>query len=54
VIGDLCTLLDWHKAYQVTEFEMRRNNRIEQIQGNRNPFIDHPEYANVIWEDECR
>jgi len=54
VIGDLCTLLDWHKAYQVTEFEMRRNNRIEQIQGNRNPFIDHPEYADVIWGDECR
>ena len=54
VIGDLCALLDWHKAYPVTAFEMRRNNRIEQIQNNRNPFIDHPEYADAIWGDECR
>lgn len=54
VIGDLCTLLEWHTNYKVTAFEMRRNNRIEQIQGNRNPFIDHPEYADVIWGDECQ
>ncbi len=29
----------------VDQFEINRNNRIEKIQGNRNPFIDHPEIA---------
>ena len=31
------------------EWELRRNEAIYAIQGNRNPFIDHPEYANIIW-----
>jgi hypothetical protein len=26
-----------------------RNNAIYAIQGNRNPFIDQPEFANLIW-----
>ena len=31
-------------------FERRSNQRIyEQWQGNRNPFVDHPEYADAIW-----
>ncbi|MBK7892550.1 MAG: endonuclease [Bdellovibrionales bacterium] len=27
---------------------MKRNDEIERLQGNRNPFIDHPEYADSI------
>jgi endonuclease I len=50
LIGDLETLLAWHAADPVSSFEMRRNDRIHaQWQGNRNPFIDHPEWANAIW-----
>jgi predicted extracellular nuclease/endonuclease I len=48
--GKLSTLLQWHAQDPVDAFEMRRNNVIyEKYQGNRNPFIDHPEYATMIW-----
>ncbi len=49
-IGDLDILLAWNAADPVDAFEMRRNDRIySQWQGNRNPFIDHPEWAAAIW-----
>ncbi|PKH37516.1 Endonuclease I [Nocardioides alpinus] len=49
-IGDLDILLQWNSADPVDAFEMRRNDRIHaQWQGNRNPFIDHPEWAAAIW-----
>ncbi len=48
-IGKLSTLIKWHREDPVSEFEMRRNNRIHHFQGNRNPFIDHPEWAAMIW-----
>ncbi|MGG3804390.1 chitobiase/beta-hexosaminidase C-terminal domain-containing protein [Metabacillus fastidiosus] len=48
--GKLSTLLQWHKQDPVDEFERNRNNLIyEQYQHNRNPFIDHPEFAEMIW-----
>lgn len=52
-IGDLCTLLDWHNQFSVTAFEARRNDRVMELQGNRNPFIDHPEWVNSIWGNDC-
>jgi endonuclease I len=49
-IGDLDILLAWSAGDPVDAFEMRRNDRIHsQWQGNRNPFIDHPEWAAAIW-----
>ena len=42
-------LLAWHTADPVSSKEIERNETIYAIQGNRNPFIDHPEYANFIW-----
>jgi len=47
--GKLSTLLQWHVQDPPDAWEARRNNRIEERQGNRNPFIDHPEYAQYIW-----
>ncbi len=46
-------LLKWHHEDPVSQKEIDRNNAIYQIQGNRNPFIDHPEYVCLIWEDTC-
>jgi hypothetical protein len=38
----------WHTDHPVTQDELRRNASIESVQGNRNPFIDHPEYVQLI------
>ena len=47
--GALSILLQWHTQDPVDSFERHRNDVIYQLQGNRNPFIDHPEYATIIW-----
>lgn len=47
--GKLSILLKWHKEDPVSEFEKRRNEKIFEWQGNRNPFIDHPEWVELIW-----
>ncbi len=39
----------WSNLDPVSDWERSVNNKIEPIQNNRNPFIDHPEYANVLW-----
>ncbi|MTI31114.1 endonuclease [Xanthovirga aplysinae] len=50
IFGKLSTLLEWHADDPVDEREIRRNTLIyEQFQGNRNPFIDHPEFVERIW-----
>jgi len=44
-MGLLSTLIDWHLADPPTDAERARNEVIYSFQGNRNPFIDHPEWA---------
>jgi endonuclease I len=39
----------WNKNDKVDDWEMRRNNIVEKYQGNRNPFIDHPELVEYIY-----
>ncbi|ATZ20542.1 endonuclease [Mesoplasma coleopterae] len=52
-MGVLDILLKWHKEDPVDAFEMQRNEIIyKHYQKNRNPFIDHPEYAHLIWENK--
>ena len=48
--GKLSTLLSWHTEDPVDPWEKRRNNVIYLFQGNRNPYIDHPEYVYRIWD----
>ncbi len=45
----LALMLQWGGDDPVSTKETDRNNLIYGIQNNRNPFIDHPEYANLIW-----
>jgi uncharacterized repeat protein (TIGR02543 family) len=42
-------LLQWHIQDPVDSFEMNRNNTIYSYQHNRNPFIDHPEFAEKLY-----
>mmetsp|Transcript_23572 Transcript_23572/g.55863 ORF Transcript_23572/g.55863 Transcript_23572/m.55863 type:complete len:392 (+) Transcript_23572:2-1177(+) len=46
----LSTLLQWHEEYPPEAKEIERNNRAcSEWQGNRNPFIDYPELAGIIY-----
>ncbi len=53
LLGKLCTLLAWSEADPVDDFEINRNNKIYEFQGNRNPFIDHPEWISIIYGASC-
>lgn len=44
-MGLLSTLLQWHQLDPPDAAERERNEVIYSFQGNRNPFIDHPEWA---------
>lgn len=42
-------LLNWHNADPVSQMELDRNQAAYEFQGNRNPYIDHPEFVEMIW-----
>ena len=45
---ELC--LEWNEDYPVTNREIYRNNTVYKNQKNRNPFVDHPEFATMIFD----
>jgi endonuclease I len=46
----LSQMLTWHEEDPPSEEEIIRNNKVcNTWQGNRNPFVDHPELANLIY-----
>jgi endonuclease I len=47
----LALMRQWHEQDPVSEKEISRNNAVFQLQGNRNPFIDHPDFADRIWDE---
>ena len=49
-MGDIRVLYNWHLEDPVDDFEIQRNDVIYEHQGNRNPFIDHPELFKHVWE----
>ncbi|XP_038879110.1 extracellular ribonuclease-like isoform X2 [Benincasa hispida] len=50
-MGLVSTLLKWNEGDPPSREEKLRNDRIcEFYQHNRNPFVDHPEYAELIWK----
>ena len=52
-MGMLSVLLQWHAQDPVDAKEMARNNAVFQFQGNRNPFIDHPEWVACVFGGQC-
>ena len=44
-------LKDWNALDPVSQRELDRNNAVYSIQNVRNPFIDHPEWVNMIWSE---
>lgn len=49
VVENLEVLLQWMLLDPVDEWEMGRNDQTENVQGNRNVFIDYPEYAWLMF-----
>ena len=52
--GLLSDLIKWNKEDPVSDYEIRRNNLIYNaptLQGNRNPFIDYPEWIDAIYDE---
>ena len=50
-MGTLSTLLAWNLAYAPTTIEIQINNYLSNQGYGRNPFVDHPEYASYIWDN---
>ncbi len=48
-VGDLNTLCDWHQTDPPSAVEIQRNLDIETYQGNKNPYVSHPEIAENAW-----
>lgn len=42
-------LMNWHLNDPVSQKEIDRNNQVYLFQGNRNPFVDQPDYVEQIW-----
>jgi endonuclease I len=47
----IAMLKQWSTADPVSQREIDRNNAVYVIQKNRNPFIDHPEWIDMIWSE---
>ncbi len=54
IFAHLDDLIQWHLEDPVSDWERNRNDIIyNDYQHNRNPFIDHPEWVECIWANEC-
>jgi endonuclease I len=50
-LGILSHYLQWNEEDPVDAYEIKRNNLIyHNFQGNRNPYIDHPEWAEIVFD----
>ena len=52
VFQSVDVLLEWMELDPVDTWELGRNEVVQDIQGNRNVFIDYPEYAWLIFGEE--
>ncbi len=52
-MGERSVLLQWHLEDPVDDFERERNDVVFAFQGNRNPFVDHPEWVDCLFNGAC-
>ena len=52
-MGMLSVLLQWHLEDPVDDFERQKNDTVYAFQGNRNPFVDHPEWVDCLFLGNC-
>lgn len=43
--------IQWAKADKPDALEIKRNNEVAKIQGNRNPYVDFPNLMEYVWGD---
>jgi hypothetical protein len=48
-IGNIETLYAWHLEDPISTFESTRNDRVQEVQGNANPYISDPELVMRAW-----
>ena len=49
IFDSVDTCIKWHNEHPVTAREIFRNNTVYGLQKNRNPYVDHPSYANSVF-----
>lgn len=52
-MGLRSVLLQWHAQDPPDAVEMHRNDVVYSFQGNRNPFVDHPEWVDCVFSSQC-
>jgi endonuclease I len=52
-MGVLNTLIAWHNSDPPDDRERARNQTVQNFQGNRNPFIDRPEWVACLYQNQC-
>jgi predicted extracellular nuclease/endonuclease I len=52
-LGVLCNLMQWHRQDPIDALERERHHRIVEKQGNRNPFVDNGEFAELLFGNTC-
>jgi len=52
-MGIKSVLLQWHQQDPPDAWEMHKNDVVYSFQGNRNPFVDHPEWIDCLHMGAC-
>ena len=52
-MGILSDLLVWNRTDLPDDWERHRNDVVQSFQGNRDPFVDHPEWADCLFLGNC-
>ncbi|VAW39453.1 Extracellular ribonuclease precursor [hydrothermal vent metagenome] len=52
-MGLLSVLINWHNSDPVDIYEHQHNEAVASAQGNRNPFIDNPNWVGCVFELVC-